>query len=223
MRYSDIKVGNVYFVDLNPVRKYEFGGNHLGIVLRKGKDQRTVTIISLTSNSSGVGENKINIGVIPSLPTRLRQDRNGNPLDSYVVLDQVRTVVVSRVAEVLGGQNANGTDIKIDCPVGFSLFNDINRALANSTISNVVNDEVIWTYHKESFIDFSVKKMIDLTYAVIKDQENENERNALKYLYNAVKAVKDDFSIEEYLNKNDVQNKVSETLLEIVDTSKVKV
>ena len=223
MRYSDIKVGNVYFVDLNPVRKYEFGGNHLGIVLRKGKDQRTVTIVSLTSNSSGVGENKINIGVIPSLPTRLGQDRNGKPLDSYVILDQVRTVVVSRVAEVLGGQDANGTDIRMDCPVGFSIFKDINQALANSTISNVVNDEEIWTYHKDSFIDCSVKKMIDLTYAVIKDQEKENERNTLKYLYNAVKAVKDDFSIEGYLNKNDVQNKVSETLFEIVDTSKVKV
>lgn len=223
MRYSDIKVGNVYFIDLNPVLDNEFGGNHLGMVLSKGHDQRTVTIVSLTSNSSGVGVNKINIGVIPSLPPRLGQDRSGNPRDSFIVLDQVRTVAVRRVKKVFDGIDANGDDLEKDCPLIPSVFNNINRVLASSTISNIDNDEVIWTYHKDSFIDFSVKKMINLTYAVIKDQNQGNESSELKYLYNAVKAVNDDFSIGEYLNENDVKYKVSETLMEIVNTSKLRV
>lgn len=221
MRYSDIKVGNIYFVNLDPVYRYEFGGNHLGIVLKKGKDQRTVTIISLTSNSSGVGKSKITIGVVPSLPSRLRQDKSGNPIDSYVVLDQVRTVVASRVQDVLDGKEADGNDRRINCSVDSSVFNDINRALSSSIISNVNSDEGIWTYHKDYFIDFSVKKMINLTYDIIKDQDKIDDKNKLKYLYNAIKAIKDDFSIEGYLNKNDVKNKVSETLLGIVGSSKV--
>lgn len=220
MKYSDIKVGNIYFVNLEPVRRYEFGGNHLGIVLKKGKDKRTVTIISLTSKSSGEGENKINIGVVPSLPTRLIQRKKGKQqTNSYVVLDQVRTVEVSRVEEVFDGKDANGNDKPIDCAVDLPIFNKINCELANSTISNIANDDEIWMYHKESFINFSVKKMINLTYAIIKDQKKANERTELKDLYNAIKAIKDDFSIEEHLNKNDLKNGVSDAFISIVSNN----
>lgn len=222
MRYSDIKAGNIYFVDLDPVRRYEFGGNHLGIVLKKGQDQRTVTIVSLTSNSSGVGKNKSNIGLVSSLPTRLTKKRNNKLLDSYVVLDQVRTVEAGRVQEILDGKESNGEDIKIDCTVDLLILNDINCKLSSLMISNVDNDEVIWTHHKNSFIDISANKIIDLIYIIIKDKDKEDERTEIKYLYNSIIAMKESFSIQNYLSRNDVKNNVSERLIEIVnDKSKM--
>lgn len=105
LRYSDIKVGNIYYADLNPIRKYEFGDNHLSIILSKGKDKRTVTIVSLTSKSSGLGQNKMNLGIVSGLPKRLVEDRSGNPINTYVVLDQVRTVSANRIQYIKDGKN----------------------------------------------------------------------------------------------------------------------
>lgn len=216
MRYSDIKVGNIYFVNLEPVQQYEFGGNHLGIVLRKGTDRRTVTIVSLTSNSSGVGENKLNIGVVSSLPRRLVQDRHGRLLDSYVVLDQVRTVVANRVQNILDGTNPDGSEKIADCPVGASVFSDIVRQLSDVTIANLNDEDSIRAYHKDAFFNYSVKKMINLTYDVLKGNGDIAEKDEIKYLYNIVLAIKADFCFDKYLNENDVQNKVSEKFSEIV-------
>lgn len=216
MRYSDIKVGNVYFVKLEPVKDYEFGGNHLGIVLRKGQDNRTVTIISLTSKSSGVGENKIDIGLIQSLPKRLIEDKNGNPLKSFVILDQIRTVNVIRIQEILDGKDSNGKDKAINCTVDSHVFSEINYQLSNFTINNLTNEDEIWMYYKNSYLNHSVKKMINLTYTVIKGKGNDTDKDQITYLYSNAIAIKSDFSIVDYLKPADVKNKVEETLLNIV-------
>ncbi|WP_235843074.1 type II toxin-antitoxin system PemK/MazF family toxin [Metabacillus fastidiosus] len=217
MRYSDIKVGYVYFADLNPVRPYEFGDNHLSIVLNKGKDKRTVTIVSLTSKKSGVGENKLNIGVIPKLPKRLVQDKHGNSIPSYVVLDQVRTVAANRIQEVKDGKNPDGTDNFIECPIDPSLFGEIVHKLADLRISNLNDVDAIGEYHKSNFFHYCVNKLINLTYNVINERGNVAEtKEEIRHFYTNVLAIKKDFSIDNYLNQQDIQHKVSEKLNDIV-------
>lgn len=215
MRYSDIKVGNIYFADLDPVRAYEFGGNHLSIVLSKGHDKRTVTIVSLTSNSSG--QNKIDIGIIPTLPQRLIQDKDGNPNKSYVVLDQVRTVVANRVQDVMDGKNLDDTNKIIDCSIGSSIFSEIVHKLASLNISFLNDEEEVAEYHKNEFFHHCVNKMIDLTYDVIKGKGNVTDKKEdIKYLFTNTLAIDKDFSIGTYLNSSDMTNKVSEKISEIV-------
>ena len=217
MRYSDIKVGDIYFADLEPVKKYEFGGNHLSLVLSKGKDKRTVTIISLTSKESGVGTNKIDVGLIPTLPKRISHDKHGKEIKSYVVLDQVRTVVSNRIQYIKDGKKNDGTDNFIECSIDPFLFSEIVQRLADLVITNLKNKDEIAKYHKESFFHYCVKEIINLTYDVIKEKEDiADKKNEIKYLYANALAIEKGFLIDAYLDANDVKNKVLEKIHEIV-------
>ena len=122
LRYSDINAGEVYYADLDPVRQYEFGQNHLCIVLEKIDDGRSVIVISLTSNSSGIGKNKINIGILKGLPQRLITDKQGRPRNTYVVLDQVRTIVTNRIQPIYDGKNLDGTKKEIRYSINDNVF-----------------------------------------------------------------------------------------------------
>lgn len=136
--------------------------------MSKGKGKRTVTIISLTSKESGVGTNKIDVGLIPTLPKRISHDKHGKEIKSYVVLDQVRTVVSNRIQYIKDGKKIDGTDNFIECSIDPFLFSEIVQRLADLVITNLKNKDEIAKYHKESFFHYCVKEIINLTYDVIK-------------------------------------------------------
>ncbi|MBX9998486.1 type II toxin-antitoxin system PemK/MazF family toxin [Priestia aryabhattai] len=217
LRYSDIKVGHVYFADLRQVRQYEFGGNHLSIVLNKCADRRSVIIVSLTSERSGVGQNKIDLGILPSLPQRLVTNQNGNPVKSYVVLDQVRTVVASRVQEVVDGKDSNGNDIVVDCPVPSNIFSDIVKELADRRIADLNDEDAIAGYHKNAYLQYCVNKIVNLTYDVIKERGNLATKQAEIISFHKIAAtLEQGFLIDKYLTQKDVINGISLRVSEIV-------
>lgn len=216
MRYSDIKTGYIYFADLEPIRKYEFGGKHLSIVLNKGHDKKTVTVVSLTSKSSGLGQNKINAGVINSLPKRLVQDQYGNFVNTYVVLDQVRTVSASRILPLKDGVKKDGTDNTVECQLDDSLFSVVVRELTDLRISNLDFDQV-GDYHKNSFFDYCVKKMVDLAYDIIKGIGDISEKtNQIVYYHSNALAIENNFKIETYVTAADFSNQIPEKINEII-------
>jgi mRNA-degrading endonuclease toxin of MazEF toxin-antitoxin module len=219
MKYSDIKAGNIYYADLNPVREFEFGLHHMSIVLKKGHDKKTVTIVPLTSAKSGLGVNKINLGRMSILPERLTKDKKGNLVNSYAVLDQVRTVAASRLGEIKDGKNPDGTDILLDCVVDLEIFSNLVCKITNFQIANLGDEDAIGEYHKNAFFDYCVKKMIDLTYNVMNGKGNiADNKDEIKYLYANASAMKEHFSIGFHLKKNDKRNNIQERLNEIVLT-----
>ncbi|WP_230933921.1 type II toxin-antitoxin system PemK/MazF family toxin [Priestia sp. TSO9] len=217
MKYSDIEVGHIYFADLTPVQQYEFGGNHLCVVLRKCADKRSVTIVSMTSKSSGLGQNKIDIGSIPELPKRLREDKKGRAVNSYVVLDQVRTVVAGRIQQVKDGTKADGSPNIIDCQLSPFTFSDLVHKLTNISISDLNDEDAVGDYHKTAFLNYCIKKMIDLTYDIDKGRgDTDAKKKEVNYFYKNALAIKGNFLIDDYLTPSDITNKINEKLSSIV-------
>jgi len=185
LRYSDIKIGHIYYADLRPVRDFEFGDNHLCIVLEKCSDSRSVIVVSLTSKSSGLGSNKEKI-LVSGLPKRLTQDKDGNPVDTYVVFDQVRTVVSNRLQYVYDGKNPDGTNKIIELPVDTEIFSYIVSKLAELKIKCLTKSEQT-KYHKEKLFDLVLDDMLENIFSVIKgknavDDIRENVSKSHKLL-----------------------------------------
>lgn len=90
MKPQDIKVGHIYYVQFNPVKKGEFADKHLAIVIKKNADKITFLTIPLTSQEIGLGINKVELGNLICLPKNLQNKA------SYAVLDQPRTVNADR-------------------------------------------------------------------------------------------------------------------------------
>lgn len=210
-------MGNIYFANLNPVRQYEFGGNHLCIVLRKCNDNRSVTIISLTSNSSGVGQNKVNLGLIPELPERLRTTKNGKQVNSYAILNQVRTIVTGRLEPVVDGKDKDGNDIEIDCSLSPFAFRDLVHKLSDISIADLQDEGAVAEYHKTALFNYCVRKMIDLTYDIDRGQGDiiANQKE-VKYLYRNALAIEENFLIKSYLTPADLANNVDEKINNII-------
>ncbi len=104
MKAQEIKVKHIYYVDYEPTQKGEFGKKHLAVVLKKNHDKITFVTIPLTSKESGLGINKISLGKIDSLPENLRDK------ETFVVLDQIRTVSSSRFYSL----KDNGSNIEVE-------------------------------------------------------------------------------------------------------------
>ena len=100
MKPKDIKVGNIYFVDFDPVKTGEFDRKHLAVVIKKNYDKITFVVIPMTSKERGAGINKVPLGIIECLPPNLRDK------ESYAVIDQLRTLHSSRFHELKNGDNA---------------------------------------------------------------------------------------------------------------------
>ncbi len=94
MKASEISVGHIYYVNFEPTRRGEFGKNHLGVVLRKNDDKITFITIPLTSDSEDRHNSKMPLGIIETLPSHLKS------VESFAVLDQVRTLNASRFARL---------------------------------------------------------------------------------------------------------------------------
>ena len=64
MKFSEINVKCIYFIDFDPVQYCEFNGKHLAVVLKRNSDKQTYVVMPLTSKSNGVGFNKIKLNKI---------------------------------------------------------------------------------------------------------------------------------------------------------------
>ncbi len=94
MRAKEIKVGHIYYVKFDPVKKGEFGKDHLAVVLKKNNNKITFIVIPLTSKETGLEQNKIKLEIKNLLPPHLRSK------DTYAVYDQVRTVTAERFSRL---------------------------------------------------------------------------------------------------------------------------
>jgi uncharacterized protein YifN (PemK superfamily) len=155
MRFSDIKIGHVYYVDYEPVNSGEFNSKHLSVVLKRNNDKYTFIVMPLTSSANGDGVNKIKIGKIPGLPPNLLKK------DSYAVFDQVRTVSSSRFYPVKSGNGV--AEVSLDIEVWLNLFG----LAIQDMIYNVGQDDKI-SLLKSVYDQERLKKAKDLAYQAIR-------------------------------------------------------
>ena len=118
--FSEIKEQHIYYVDFDPVKTCEFNGKHLVIVLKKNLDKKTAIVLPLTSSSSGT--NKINLGKIKELPSNL------NIKDTYLVLDQIRTVNFDRFSKLKENNNFINVELKN------TLFLEVIESVLSNTL-----------------------------------------------------------------------------------------
>jgi uncharacterized protein YifN (PemK superfamily) len=143
LKTIDIKVGNLYYVDYEPVLNGEFNGLHLSVVLKRNDDKFTYIVMPLTTSAKGEGINKINIGKIAELPSNIKNN------DSYAVYNQVRTVNAKRLRQIRsGGKNKQ---VKVSRHILLKL----HSLLMRDTLFDVSQDEKIFIlktmYDEERF------------------------------------------------------------------------
>ena len=131
MRSGDIKVGHIYYVDFEPVRKGEFDKYHMALVLKKNANKITFITVPLTSNADGLGVNKMEISISEMLPKNLRDKK------SYVVYDQVRTVSASRFHNLM--DNGSVCDVAVDKSILLSVLTKIIHNLLYGMDDESVN------------------------------------------------------------------------------------
>ena len=168
MRFSDVQVRHVYNVIFDPVRNCEFNNTHLAVVLKKNNDKRTCIVMPLTSESNGVGVNKIDIGNISTLPNSLKSNT------TYAVYNQVRTVNVNRfiaLKEVIGGVNT-----PIQCPMSEEIFDRILQlAILELTYHYNIDDKM--KIFEKLYNEQKVNKCLDIAYNIIKANKKIQLKN----------------------------------------------
>jgi mRNA-degrading endonuclease toxin of MazEF toxin-antitoxin module len=153
LRFSDIEVGHIYNVIFDPVRDCEFDGKHLALVMKRNNDKTTYIVMPLTSAPSGAGINKIDIGLIASLPTSLRRNR------TYAVFNQIRTVNASRFIALKEGSKV------VECPIASGVFSELLMLGIKEIIYSVSQDDKI-VILKKAYEDECVIKAKDLAYTI---------------------------------------------------------
>lgn len=216
LRYSDVNAGEVYYANLDPVREYEFGQNHLCIVLEKLDDKRSAIVVSVTSSPSGLGRNKINLGILKGLPERLIKDKQGRPKNTYVVLDQVRTIVTNRIQPILDGKNLDGTNKIVSYSINSNIFSEIVCKLADSRLQNLHTGNEIMEYHKQKLFAYALDALLELIFSVIKNEkENTEVKSEVEHYCSVLKAIDNDFSITNHVDgtqKELIKTKIEEIL-----------
>lgn len=156
-----IKAQHLYWVKFNPARYGEFPDTHLAIVLELNADKKTCRVLPLTRSSQGLGSNKISIGMLHEFTDI-----------SYAVLDQVRTIAMSRMSQHV---NDDGTPIDIKIP------NDIYCTVKTAIISreeiNLSQNQLIDFYSKR-VIELKKKYIVNQLYKIMrKSQELNTEQS----------------------------------------------
>lgn len=91
---KQIKRGEIYFADLSPVVGSEQTGLRPVLILQNNSGNRhspTTIVAAITSRKSK-----------PNLPTHVRVSTYGLPLESTVLLEQIKTIDKSRLDEYIG-------------------------------------------------------------------------------------------------------------------------
>lgn len=179
-----IKPQCLYWCDFKPVRNGEFPNKHLAIVLDLNADKKTCRIVPLTRNASGVGQNKVNIGKLHDFTD-----------DSYVVLDQVRTVAFTRLSEHSDGKVQ--TEIKIPNDI----FYKIKIMLIEREEVNL-NQADILKFYSNRIVELKKKQIINSLYGL------KRKINELSYEPDTEQITKV-FEQEIIEIRNELENKIN--------------
>lgn len=145
MKFSDIFINHLYYVDFDPVRNCEFNGKHLSLVLKKKNDNQTLIVIPLTKSSNGDGVNKLNIGRLDNLPNNLKA------YNSYAVYNQVRTVNCSRFYALKDDDNNRIELTRLQSQIVSLLnrkvdYNNIKEIDTKNGISEIIEEALLESY-----------------------------------------------------------------------------
>ena len=109
---KQIKRGEIYFADLSPVVGSEQTGLHPVLILQNNsgnKHSPTTIVAAITSRKTK-----------PNIPTHVKVSADGLPLESTVLLEQIKTIDKSRLDEYVGSLDKE-TMGKVDYAVITSL------------------------------------------------------------------------------------------------------
>lgn len=165
MKFSNVKVRHIYNVIFDDVRSCEFDGTHLALVLKRNNDKQTFVVMPLTSESKGVGYNKVKLDRIEALPSNLREN------ESYAVYNQIRTVNADRFI-VLKDDNRK----PIDVPVGNDVYHMLmGLGMKDLMFGNTFDEKIaiLDNVRDELFIE----KAIGIAYDI---RDNKGDVNSLK-------------------------------------------
>lgn len=156
MKFSDIKVQHIYNVNFDPVRECEFDSCHYAVVLKKNLDKRTVIVMPLTTSDRGDGLNKVNIGILRTLPPSLQT------CPTYAVFNQIRTLNVNRFKPML-----DGADNIMECSVPIPTFNIlIKRAVIEIMFGVDVDNQI--DILKSLYDIQCINKAVNLAYDILR-------------------------------------------------------
>lgn len=200
MRFSKVKEKHIYNVMFDPVRQCEFNLTHPAVVLKKNNDSKTCVVMPLTTEPNGVGENKIDIGCISTLPSSLR----GN--NTYAVFNQVRTVNVNRFIafkEVIDGQNT-----PIDCSMDDFTFGILlQKALSDLTFAYTIDEKM--DLYQKLYNEEKLNKCISIAYNIKRlDAEFEAMNSQRILLNNELGQLLDNFDYE--LSQTELENGIQQ-------------
>lgn len=153
MKYSEIKVQHIYYVNFDPVKDCEFDREHMAVVLKRNNDKKTFVVAPLTTSPNGLGNNKSLIGKISTLPDRLKNK------DSYFVYDQVRTVNYRRFSPIYD----NGKTI--DCIMPEVVFDEILEICINEISINMTTQNLI-KFHYDRYITIKANEIRNSAYQI---------------------------------------------------------
>lgn len=159
MRYSDIKVGCIYSIIFDPVRKCEFDRRHLGVVLKRNNDHNTFVVMPLTSAPNGEGVNKVKLGKLSCLPQSLKKR------DSYAVYNQVRTLNADRFVSLK--EQGNVFEAQLD---GKTLQMLLTLAIQDISFNLFVKDKI--SMYRSLYINEMKNRVTDLNYKITKSKNN---------------------------------------------------
>lgn len=219
MKFSDIKVQHCYNIIFDPVRECEFDGKHLGIVLKKNNDNKTVIVAPLTREENGNNYNKHKIGQITTLPTSLKGS------DSFVVYNQIRTVNASRMIALKEGS------VKIQSKVDNSIFREVLK-LCSFELTKSLTDEEKEIFYTEMATESRIKRIIDLTYqyqSSRKELENELPEAEMNKINGNIQDLsknirelhKVDLPYSSVYSATDIQNNIPNTIQEILTLQEI--
>ena len=160
---NDITPKRVLYVDFEPVRKGEFGGKHLAVIIKANADRRSAIVVPLTGHPSG--DNKIKINLPKSMtgfPANLTTK------DTYAVLNEVRTVFYrgidghGRMSDIMS-DNHKPLIVEID-------VTDYNRII-DGCIEHLVektDENQKMSMYVTKLTSIITKKIVNLAYCIIK-------------------------------------------------------
>jgi len=141
---NQVHVGQIYSCYFSGTRTGEFNTAHYVLLLRKGFDRQTVTIVPLTSSDRGLNESCCDIGVYPDLNT------DGTTQISYAVFSHIQTVSVTRLTLPKGKVITVTSDI-LETIVKHTILYLIDK-LPTTSIDNIAT-EITKKNHPENIQD----------------------------------------------------------------------
>jgi len=210
MKFKEIKERQVYYVNFNPVKLGEFDDNHLAVVIKKNKDNKSAIVIPLTSKDKGLGKNKICID-IPNLPKRLKSEK------SYAVYDQVRTVNSGRFQEVY---EELGKDKIAEVIIDEETYIRLIKVASLDLESKLTENQRINLY-KEKINDIYMAKVIELAYKIKNKSQENNIDEEIEGLKNQIKEIL--YNIIEYkFNEQHKEDGIENIILDLIEKKDVE-